>query len=371
MSAFVDDFFAAVPSSLSWSCFDKFRWFVQDLLGLHLKTEKDKDPAPSGILLGIEVTLRPGGNGSFRLPEDKRSRYLAKVQHVLDVDCLAPGKAAKLAGCLSFASSVTLGRFGRPFLQPIYGLAAGRSVDEIHPLSPAEAVVMGPADKGLPRRLRMALLWWVEILSSFPDKDFAWGSAHKRPVKDVFTDASAENRWEGLGGVVYHGSSQSAWTYRLDTVPAELEVFLPSKDMQKVRIAQLEMLAVLIFVRLFGLRLQGSYVRFHIDNLSAMYCLINGYSSNPFMARISGEVWMLLLSHNICPWFQYVPSKLNVADIFSRPDKKVEGRRLAHGRQWRSFSVGPIIAPLVTRLQQRPSVVWGELQSRLYDGRRP
>ena len=115
------------------------------------RPEKDKDPAPSGILLGIEVTLRPGGNGSFRLPEDKRSRYLAKVQHVLDVDCLSPGQAAKLAGRLSFASSVTLGRFGRPFLQPVYALAAGRSVDEIHPLPPAESVAMGPADKGLSR----------------------------------------------------------------------------------------------------------------------------------------------------------------------------------------------------------------------------
>ena len=188
-----------------------------------------------------------------------------------------------------------------------------------------------------------------------------------------FTDASAEDRWEGLGGVVFSGSLRRAQTFRVDDAPSELGVYLPSLSDQKVRIAQLELLAVLIFVRLFGEELSGSYVRFHIDNVSAMYCCLNGYSGNSFMARLSGELWMLLLSYNIVPWFQYVPSKLNVADIFSRPNRKAVGRRLQRRHHWRSVSPTSTFSPLRRRLDARPEVAWGllhrSLESRLHSGR--
>ena len=124
--AFVDDFFVPVPSNVARSVFDEFKWFVIELLGFHLKTEKESPPKSEGMLLGVWVTLLPGFHGEFYLPDDKRSKYLKKVQAVLDDDLLTSGNSAKLAGALSFASSVTLARFGRPFLQPLYGLASGR-----------------------------------------------------------------------------------------------------------------------------------------------------------------------------------------------------------------------------------------------------
>ena len=165
----------------------------------------------------------------------------------------------------------------------------------------------------------------------------------------------------------------NAQTFRVDDTPPQLESYLPSPDQQKVRIAQLEMLAILVFVQLFGHRLSGSYVRFHIDNVAAMYCCLNGYSGNSFMARLSGELWMLLLSHNIVPWFQYVPSKLNVADIFSRPDKKSIGRRLSRRYHWRSVSPSSTFSPLKRRLDADPEKSWGllhrQLTSQLHSGR--
>jgi hypothetical protein len=267
--AFVDDFFSPCPSSLSSHCFELFRWFVEDLLGFHLKTEKDEEPGPSGTLLGALVTLTSGGNGRFCLTKEKRQKYRSKVQQILDADYLSPGNAAKLAGALSFASSVTLARFGRPFLQPIYSVAAGRDLESASIRFDGEDRPK-TGSPGLPHRLRQALIWWVQILESFPDKDFSWGRSHSRPIYDVFTDASAEDRWEGLGGVCFSESLSYAETFRVDNTPPSLEVYLPSKESQTVRIAQLEMLAVLIFVQLFGPRLTGSYVRFHTDNLSAM-----------------------------------------------------------------------------------------------------
>ena len=120
------------------------------------------------------------------------------------------------------------------------------------------------------------------------------------------------------------------------------------KHLQSVRIAQLEMLAILIVLRVCGPWLQGTYCRIHVDNISAMYACLNAYSSNSFMARVAGEIWLELLQWDISPWWQYVPSKFNVADIFSRLDKKVEGRQLNEKWKWVPIDPKPSFLLFVT-----------------------
>jgi len=367
--AFVDDFFAAVPQGIAQSVFDMFKWFVTELLGFHLKTEKESPPNVEGTLLGVSVKLTGKGNGEFHLPDNKRKKYLARVLAILEEDVLTSGNSAKLAGSLSFASMVCLARFGRPFLQPLYGLAAGRvfgvDAQEFQPPQGKRG------DKGLHPRVRWAVMWWVQILVSFPSRVFKWGTSHDRWLSDLFTDASAEERWEGLGAVLFKGSVSNASTMRVDDLPECLEPYLPSKDQQKVRVAQLEMLAVLLAIRTFGVQLRGSYCRIHVDNISAMYACLNGYSGNPYMARLAGEIWMELLRFDIAPWRQYVPSKLNVADVFSRPDKVRQGEWYAKKWNWRVVDPEPEFRPVARLLMARPEVAWGSLHTRLYGGRRP
>ena len=177
----------------------------------------------------------------FYLPDDKRNKYLKKVQAVLNDDLLTSGNSAKLAGALNFANSVTLARFGRPFLQPLYGLASGRlyKVDEEAEFVPPQGK---RGDKGLHPRVRWALMWWVQILESFPSHKFKWKIASERKLCDLFTDASAEDRWEGLGAVLFLGHMTNGRTMRVDNVPEVLLPLLPSKREQKVCIAQSEML---------------------------------------------------------------------------------------------------------------------------------
>ena len=165
------------------------------------------------------------------------------------------------------------------------------------------------SEKGLHPRVRWALLWWVQILEAFPSQVFTWNTVKDRKIVDLFTDASAEDRWEGLGAVVFLGSLDQSYVLRVNDVPKELEPFLPSKSEQKVRIAQLEMLAILLAIRSLGHVLRDSYCRIHVDNVAAMYSCLNGYSGNPYMARLAGEIWMELLKYNVAPWWQYVPSK--------------------------------------------------------------
>ena len=63
--------------------------------------------------------------------------------------------------------------------------------------------------------------------------------------------------------------------------------------------------------------------------LNGQIALINCYSGNPFLARLSHAIGSLLLEYNITPYINYVTSAENVADIFSRRDLELVGRRLA------------------------------------------
>ena len=88
------------------------------------------------------------------------------------------------------------------------------------------------------------------------------------------------------------------------------------------------------------------------------------------MARLAGEIWLELLRLDIAPWWQYVPSKLNVADVYSRPDKYQEGVWYPSRFNWTSMIPYGEFQPVARLLRTRPEVAWGILHSKLYGGRR-
>lgn len=166
------------------------------------------------------------------------------------------------------------------------------------------------------------------------------------------------------------GNMSNGYTMGANNVPEILEPHLPPSGEQKVRIAQLETLGILLGIRTFGGIIRGSYCRIHVDNVAAMHACLNGYSGNPYMARLAGEIWLQLLPYNIAQWWQYVPSKLNVADSWSRPDKVSEEEWFHRRWNWTPVDPRPHFGPLVRLLKTRPEVAWGALHSRLYSGRR-
>ena len=228
-------------------------------------------------------------------------------------------------------------------------------------------MTLRPQGQALPPRLRRAVEWWDLLLIHFPDRKFTWGQVATRPVADVFTDASAERKWEGLGGLAFFGAIGGAQTLRCLT-PPELESLLPPLGSQKVRISQLELLAVLLTLFTFRRDLRGHAVRFHIDNQAAKFCLINCYSGNAFMARLASEIWSLLLEFDISPFFDYVPSESNVADIFSRPDLQTVGDILSTSFRWKSVNPQPGLAELRMRVTRSPKDSWTHLWQTLYGG---
>ena len=60
-----------------------------------------------------------------------------------------------------------------------------------------------------------------------------------------------------------------------------------------------------------------------------------------------------------CPLVPLCSVKLNIADVFSRPDEVKVGNRLSRRYQWRSVSPTSTFSPLRRRLDARPEVAWG------------
>ena len=61
-------------------------------------------------------------------------------------------------------------------------------------------------------------------------------------------------------------------------------------------------------------------MRLWLDNESARFGLISGYSSNPWAARIISEIWVQLSVLDCAFYVERVPTKENIADGPSRKD---------------------------------------------------
>ena len=88
------------------------------------------------------------------------------------------------------------------------------------------------------------------------------------------------------------------------------------------------------------------------------------------MARLSHEIWSLLLEHNIPPYFDYVTSVENVADFFSGPDLELVGNTLSAKYHWKPVNPVPHITELAHRIQRTLKEAWMNLWTTLYGGTR-
>ena len=84
-------------------------------------------------------------------------------------------------------------------------------------------------------------------------------------------------------------------------------------------IGQLELLAA-VLVYYSVPELKGSSPIHWIDNTSAIAALIKGYSGAPDSARLLHAFKAFAFGFGVDPWFQWVPSKANIADMPSRHD---------------------------------------------------
>ena len=231
------------------------------------------------------------------LPADKASRWVSMIDEILKLGTVTRDQLESLIGRLSFPQTSIFGRFGRPMLSPLYGLLNSPS---FRPL--------------LSTRATRALQWWKVALSPLDSSVARHRSDH--PDFVVFTDAATSSAI-------------------IDAVIIDRATFVASQTINEVRTAVagkywellfdqtcliygLEMLAILAILYEAGGQLAGKNATFHIDNQNALQAIIKNNATPTVIVAMTQLILHRLCSLKITPWFEWVPSTKNIADVPTR-----------------------------------------------------
>lgn len=300
MQNYLDDFWGMGPAVLAWHHYRTF-CEILNLLGFRRKTAKEHPPDRVTPLLGVLVAFSMSSIRISIQPE-RQTRLMEDIKAILLAGELCVGLASKLTGRLSFAGSTMVGRLGRAYLYILYRFVAEGGARQRH------------STRRLSQQIRHALNWWVVALANAPQREFSL--LPLRQGWELWTDAALVPH--GLGAVLapsHHPKSAVA----IGEFPGTtLQAWLPSVEDTDRVIYQLELLAVLWAIIHFGDHLDGGSMRLWIDNEAARFGLINGYSSNPWAARIISEIWIQLARRAIHFFIERVESARNISDGPSR-----------------------------------------------------
>ena len=284
----VDDIFGGFKFCRSYERAAHFRNYLcsigSDLtLDFNLKPEKTPLPARKQVILGC---LQNSEDKHIRTSDNKRTKYLSRINNLLNKDCVKVEELTRLHGNLTYAACVS--PFGRPFLGPLMNLTINRT--------PTAEVSISPL-------VKMCLRVQKKILTANRGISFAF-ALNKLPrcATAIFVDASTDQGIGGCCGSAYFSYPQPQLT-RFDV------------DV----IARMELLACLVALVCFRGWIRGRLVTIYSDNENVVAWLKKGRSSNLLGMRLlaAQEVIKYKLECKTSP--KQIPGiQNNTADALSR-----------------------------------------------------
>ena len=273
---------------------------LHNAVRIPLEPQKRKLPLAVQEELGVTCDLSQAPSGVVMLSptEDRVKEIIADLKRCRASGYMLPSEAESLFGRLGFVLRTTVGAIGRAATQPLLQRAHQQE---------------GP----FPFTLAMhhMLDFFDATLLSLPPLQLQCGPGRRSdeaPVV-VYTDASFnEADYSGLGIVILDGVDRYVAGCR---VPAWLLAALRPRGQQ---INHLEMAAAVAARVTFPDVLAGRKVVHFVDNTTALSKAVHGYANEPDMASITNSLHMCDTMLGIDAWWEWVPSKANVADLPSR-----------------------------------------------------
>ena len=241
-------------------------------VGWPVDPKKRKDTDIQNGILGVHADLerfQAEGKIIFQPTEKRVSEILQDLRSFQEQGSLEPTEAASLQGCLSFTLSTDYASMDHML----------RFYEALFPnLSP--------------------------LIFDFLKR--------KREKVVIYTDISCSLRHYGLGIIIIIDGSR--WYFNSFAPQWILDSFKTRNTSLKT-INQLELLAILCTVLTFGDLLKDRRVWFWCDNCAALSGAIHGYARAPHLAQLSNEIHLTFANLRISAWFEWVPTKCNIADI--------------------------------------------------------
>lgn len=281
-----------------------------ELLGLPFSAAKSQKMALKATFLGVEhdfTTFARTGELRCSVSEVRLASLVDTMGQVLS-RCSFAGVISPdtLLGKLQIVLQWAAYRFGRAAMQPLFAHSHGAD-EQCGTISLA---------------VRAALVFLVTMLPALQPWVFRTRRAARPPVL-VWSDAA----WEidsvtpAMMGFVMcvpaHGSSPERWWHSSLVVPT---AFMEAFNARTQYIGQLELLAaVAVYYSLPAIMVDAHVLHF-VDNTSALFGVLKGYSSVSDSARIVHAFWAMATGLRCAVWFEYVQSAANIADLPSRGD---------------------------------------------------
>ena len=281
---------------------------VMEMLGLPVSAEKHMSMDSVFVFLGVQTDFSSLASSSMvwlGVTEERQRRLRESIMESLEAGAMTAGEASKMAGRLGFATSWAAGKFGRAVLQPLFARAAatdGSSTLDMFGLRGALRFFESALEEGLPPRaydLNPEAAAAVQVWT-----DAMWEPTQREPARVAFVVRfPAED-----------AAGRARWVFGACNTP---EVLMRRFVRRKNYIGQLELLAA-VSVYYSVPELRGRRVLHWIDNTGVISALTKGYSRAPDSVRILHVFKAFCLGLGVSVWFQWVPSKANVADLPSR-----------------------------------------------------
>ena len=298
---------------------------IHTKLGMEFEPSKHKEAASSNVILGVEDHLQnllSQCKVSFSPPKKKRRE---EILHQLR-ECERRGiitimEAASVLGRLGFIFTASYRSLGRAALQPLIQRAAAKKSSRGFTKTNQSwtAAVTHMKD------------FFQELLANLPPLEFCFRK-YTRAKVIAYSDASFSLMRSGLGFVVIDQEAGerfvsaavcppwllAIWS-SIDRAPWLLHDDLRSVEQQQQHINALELLALVAVVWTCGEQIfRDRQVLFFIDNTAALSAAVNGCAKSPHLAALSNTLHLSLAYLKCQPWFEWVPSDANPADIPSR-----------------------------------------------------
>ena len=275
------------------------RRVIQELLGWELDAEKAVTNANVFVALGVQVEYVDGSGAMiFRVTKERVAKWRNEIESCLLSHCMWPSQARKLAGKLSWGASYVFGRGARVYLAPLFYHASRSS-------------------RCLSKRLQATLKWWLRFLENVPVRQIP-SSPVPPVVLTLYTDAT------GDGTLAWVAEGLSKRVFSRGFVPGPLRLWVHQRRQQ---IATWELVAALCAVWYFlksPARLSACHLQINlfIDSDVGLGHTVAWYvpvsRTGTVLSLAFGSRWQLK-AVLLLAW--RVPSKLNLADAPTRPEK--------------------------------------------------
>jgi hypothetical protein len=333
--SYIDDFLTpdlAVSNGSSQNAINT----LNACLGFTLADSKHLDSQPINVVLGVLCDMSKAhseGIVRFQIPKRSCDQVLASLEEHCTANRLTPAAASKVCGQLGWTLNGVYGRIGRAALGPLFA-RQHQSINNNYNARRHNFNYNFSPDLHRSVNFFKALFhggspWRSREISIFPNTkhpNLLWSDARTDPtaMKRYLTFLRAgtlpppglREESHSLGFVLVKSLVHPDGIYCNGFCPDELLLSL-SPDIDTL-ICQLETIAAITPYYTFPELFQDQQCVHWIDNYSAMYALIKGYSASPDMARFA-NLLHLQLAHLDCEVFwDWCPTGANPGDPASR-----------------------------------------------------